>query len=196
MSCGHFQTGRSYLAEMEHDDSRFFAPEADFPVVAGDTGKYWNSESEQKKRTPASEHDLLERKKNRALLLELRELEASQSSEALKVYEKFQDRLVTVAEKIFFLEIPYHERRDYLVARGFIQEPKPQAFNDHDRMSAVAKKDILYGMKKNDVMESWGGPYQVDIAGDPQNENERWLYKSNNTSKYIYFESGQVSGWE
>ena len=41
-----------------------------------------------------------------------------------------------------------------------------------------------------------GKPMRVEIAGNPRYENERWLYRMNGASKYIYFESGQVQGWE
>ena len=196
ISCAQFETGRSYLSEMSHDDSRFFTPREDFPIVAGDTGRYWNTENEQRKRTPASELDVIEMKRARLLEKELIELEDGQSSNALKFYEKYKHRFATTSEKIYFLELPYHERRDYLISRGFIEESKPHSFSDVSLTAAVAKNDILYGMKKTDVLASWGQPLQVDIAGDPRNENERWLYKPNGASKYIYFESGQVQGWE
>jgi len=196
ISCAQFETGRSYLSEMSHDDSRFFSPREDFPIVAGDTGRYWNTENEQRRRTPASDLDIIEMKRARLFERELAELEDSQSSDALTFYEKFKHRLATTSEKIYFLELPVYERRDYLVSRGFIEEPKPQGLSHNSRTAAVAKNDILYGMKKSDVLESWGQPLQVDIAGDPRNENERWLYKPNGASKYIYFESGHVQGWE
>jgi hypothetical protein len=51
-------------------------------------------------------------------------------------------------------------------------------------------------MSKTQVLQSWGEPARVDIAGNPSNENERWLYSMNGASKYIYFEAGEVQGWE
>jgi hypothetical protein len=51
-------------------------------------------------------------------------------------------------------------------------------------------------MKKGQVMASIGRPSKVEVAGNPQDENERWLYHMNGASKYIYFESGEVQGWE
>jgi hypothetical protein len=196
MSCAQFETGRSFFTEMSHDDSRFFSPREDFPVVAGDSGRDWNTDKEMRKRTPASELDVLEMKRARLFERELAELEDSQTSHALKFYEKYKHRFTTTSEKIYFLELPYEERRDYLVSKGFIEQPKPQALSRDRRMAAVAQNDILSGMKKTDVIESWGQPLKVDIAGDPRNENERWLYNSNGASKYIYFEAGQVQGWE
>jgi hypothetical protein len=196
IGCSQFETGRSYLTEMSDDDSRFFSPRRDFPVVAGDTGRDWNSDAEMRRRTPASELDIIEMKRERYFKRELAELEDAQSSDALKFYEKYKDQFATTSEKIYFLELPYEERKDYLTTKGFIKPPKPQELSPERRVAAVAKNDIIYGMKKIDVIESWGEPQKVEFAGDPRNENERWLYHSNGTSKYIYFEAGQVKGWE
>ena len=35
-ACAELPTGRTYLSEMEHDDSTFYHPDEDFPVVGGD----------------------------------------------------------------------------------------------------------------------------------------------------------------
>lgn len=196
VGCAQFQTGRSFLAEMENDDTRFFEPRNDFPVVAGDTGRDWSTDKEMRARTPASEHDLANDHHSRALMRELRSLEQSQSEESLEFYDKHKHQLVTTSEKIYFLKLPPYDRREYLMTRGFIEEPKTQAFSLQQRSIAMKKQDILMGMTKNDVIESWGKPVRVEIAGNPRNENERWLYNMNGASKYIYFEAGQVGGWE
>lgn len=194
--CTQFHTGRSFLAAMENDDSRFFNPTDDFPVVAGDNGRYWNTENEQKRRTPASEEDVAQSRSQRLLNQELRNLESSESEEGANFYERHRHQLQTTSEKIFFLKLPPHERRDYLMSRGFIAEPKSQALSQPERMFGIRKQDIQLGMSKTDVAASWGKPVRVEVAGNPQNENERWLYKMNGASKYIYFEAGQVQGWE
>lgn len=196
MSCTQFQTGRTYLTEMEHDDSRFFSPAEDFPIVGGDSGRTWNTEEEQRARTPASKEEYSEDRIARFLRQELRELEAIQSERGLKFYDEHKHQLRTVSERIYFLKIPPYERRDYLVGRGFITEPKSQLATANERMFAIEKKDIMMGMTKDDVLGSWGKPVQVEVAGNPRNENERWLYRMNGASKYIYFESGEVQGWE
>lgn len=196
VGCAQFHTGRTYLSEMEHDDSTFFEPRNDFPVVAGDTGRDWRSDKEMRARTPASMDDLEESRATRYLRNELRALEAGQSEEALEFYDKHKHQLATTSEKIYFLKLPVRERREYLLTRGFIEEPKVPLYTEREKSFALRKQDILLGMTKNDVMESWGKPVRVEIAGNPRNENERWLYKMNGASKYIYFESGQVEGWE
>jgi hypothetical protein len=193
--CSQLPSGRTYLSEMEHDDSRFFKAAEDFPVVVGDNGQFWNTEDEQKSRTPASEHDLVDDRRAQALKQELRSLEGAQSEDGLEFYRQHEHQLATVSEKIYFLKLPPFERRDYLMTRGFISEPK-QIATVQERMFATRQRDILLGMNKQDVVESWGKPIRVEVAGNPQNENERWLYKMNGASKFIYFEAGEVQGWE
>jgi hypothetical protein len=196
IGCTQFHTGRSFISEMENDDSRFFGPGIDFPVVAGDSGRDWSTDREMRARTPATEEERAENQYKKSLRQELLTLEQLQSEESFNFYEKHKHQLSTISEKIYFLKLPPHERREYLLARGFIDESKISTFLQSERMLADRKQDILLGMTKNDVMESWGKPVRVDIAGNPRNENERWLYKMNGASKYIYFESGSVQGWE
>lgn len=195
IGCSHFDTGRTFLSEMERDDSGFYNP-TDFPVVAGDNGKFWISEEERRARTPASLEDQKMDRMSRSLRMELRELEVTQSEENSQFYQLYKERLGSVSERIYFLKLPSWERKDYLMSRGIIEEPKPEPFNALQRSVAVQKNDILFGMTKNDVINSWGNPARVEVAGNPRNENERWLYQINGASKYIYFEAGQVHGWE
>ena len=63
-------------------------------------------------------------------------------------------------------------------------------------MFGLRKSNAVTGMSKSDVMNNWGEPRRVEIAGNPSFENERWLYSVNGATKYIYFESGRVQGWE
>ena len=183
--CSQFHTGRSFLTQMEHDDSRFFNPQEDFPIVAGDTGRYWNSEEEMT-------NDLM----GQTLRHELVQLEGLQTEENQELYFKHRHKFQNISEKIYFLKLPSHERTDYLMDRGFVARPRNEIFTKHDRTLAIRSQDILLGMKKDEVLESWGKPQRVDIAGNPRHENERWLYQMNGTPKYIYFEAGEVQGWE
>lgn len=196
IGCTQFQTGRTFLSEMEHDDSSFFSPQEDFPVVAGDSGRYWMNEEERRARTPASEEDIMETRYSRSLINELRSLEDLQSEESLAFYNRYKPKLGSTSEKIYFLNLPPYERKEYLKTKGIISEEKAPAFNAVERIFAVRKSDILMGMTKDDVLESWGKPMRVEVAGNPRYQNERWLYRMNGASKYIYFESGQVQGWE
>ena len=190
-SCSQFMTHRDYVAEMERDDSSFFNPRVDFPVVAGDTGRDWESTSDRKNRTPASVDEIQDNKSRRFLTQELRKLEGQQSDNALEQYEKNKHHFKTTSEKIYFLKLSQFERKDYLASRGFIKEESSPR-----QIFAMRDSNVASGMSKSQVMENWGQPNRVEVAGNPSYENERWLYSVNGATKYIYFESGRVQGWE
>ncbi len=68
-----------------------------------------------------------------------------------------------------------------------------------------ATTDYLHlGMGKNNVQRSLGIPTQVEVAGNPKYENERWIYETQvptmdgfySERRVIYFENGTVVGWE
>lgn len=189
-SCAEMQMGRGYLAEMlnNDDDSSFFRPEKDFPVVAGDSGDSF--------RSPAAETEPMNDRSSRALRSELRSLESAEPEESSSLYAEYKDKMRSTSERIYFLKLPPRERKEYLMTRGFIKEPERPMFAPHERVFAIRKNDILMGMTKMDVMESLGKPLRVEVAGNPRNENERWLYRLEGQQKYIYFESAKVAGWE
>jgi hypothetical protein len=194
VSCAQLYTGRSYLSEMENEDSSFYNPNEDFPIVAGDTGRDWMSEGERKRRTPASEDDLAEDRMKRALRSELSSLESMQAEEDQEFYETHKEKLGSMSQRIYFLKLLPNERQEYLSSRGITKSSRTQtAF---EKMSSNRTNDVVLGMQKNDVLASLGKPLRVEVAGNPRNENERWLYKLNGASKFIYFESGEVLGWE
>lgn len=195
VSCSQFMTHRDYLSEMESDDSSFFNPRKDFAVVAGDTGRDWETKSERKQRTPASVSDTQDSSSRKYLNQELRYLEGKQSEDAMEFYEKHKARLATTSERIYFLKLSQYDRKDYLASRGFLKEEK-QALKPHEEMFALRQSNVITGMSKSDVMNNWGRPARVEVAGNPSFENERWIYNVNGASKYIYFESGRVQGWE
>jgi hypothetical protein len=194
-SCGQLMTHRDYLSEMEHDDSSFFNPRRDFPVVAGDTGRDWETASERRQRTPASVSDIQDNKSRNYLNQELRNLEGKQSENSLMLYEKYKPKLLTSSERIYFLKLAPEDRKDYLASRGFLDVEK-QPGKTHEEMFALRQSHVITGMSKSDVMYNWGPPAKVEVAGNPSFENERWLYSVNGATKYIYFESGRVQGWE
>jgi hypothetical protein len=195
VSCSQMFTHRDYLTEMEHDDSTFYSPNEDFPVVAGDTGRVWESETTRRSRTPASESDIQESQGRNLLQRELRQLESKQSESSYALYDKYKAKLGTTSERIYFLKLPQHERKDYLMSRGFIST-ESITMRKADQMGSRRPSSVMLGMNKDDVMNSLGRPSRVEVAGNPSFENERWLYSHNGASKYIYFESGRVEGWE
>lgn len=194
VGCSQFMSRRDFLSEMESDDTQFFNPHTDFPVVAGDNGDFGISDEDRRNRTPASSYDIESQRNTLSLEQELEELEGKQHQEDLTYYNKYRHKLATTSERIYYLNIPAGERREYLESRGMIE--KNSAYTSSETAFAIRKSDILLGMSKDDVTTSWGQPVRVEVAGNPRNENERWVYKPDGASKYIYFESGKVEGWE
>lgn len=200
VACTELPTGRTYLSEMEHDDSTFYRPDEDFPVVGGDAEVAGMSMDEYRRnRMPKSEEDKSYDRETQVLRAELKALEGAQSEEEMDFYQKYRKRFANTSEKIYYLKLPRSERRQYLQERGFINTPATRA------PASVAaagggfqprRNQIFMGMTKNDVMGSFGKPSRVEVAGNPSNENERWMYNINGSSKYVYFESGVVQGWE
>ncbi|MFP5459285.1 MAG: hypothetical protein ACLGG7_11180 [Bacteriovoracia bacterium] len=183
---------RSYLTEMEEDDSSLFEPRTDFVVVPGDTGRDYRSAQEWKRRIPASESMRRRELEERAIEQDLVRLENAQSEAAARHYQQFRARLGSTSERIYFLQLPGHAaREEYLAARGLVAESPvlPQ-----ERFWAAEQSEVVVGMTKDDVLESWGSPDRVDVAGNPRNENERWRYNRNGAVKYIFIEGGVVEG--
>jgi hypothetical protein len=198
-ACSQFQTGRSYLSEMEYDDSPYYRPAVDFPVLAGDTGSMGRRLEDYEPATPLSKDAAYARKRESSLEGELLRLESVQSEEELDFYQSQKKYFSTTSEKIYFLKLPSHERDEYLGSRGFAKmtdREEDSASRQPASYFGVRTATLGLGMNKDEVVESLGRPYKVEIAGNPSFENERWVYKMNGATKYIYFESGTVQGWE
>jgi hypothetical protein len=194
VGCTQMSGHRDYLSEMQQEDSSFYQPSEDFPVVAGDTGRMSESRVERRSRTPASDSEFSREQDQYFLIKELATLEANQSEGAFDFYSKYKNKLTTTSEKIYFLKLPLGERRDYLVWRGFLR-PATNSLST-DRGIVQKQNQVFLGMSKEEVMNTIGAPKQVEVAGNPSHENERWLYNHNGASSYVYFESGRVEGWE
>lgn len=80
-----------------------------------------------------------------------------------------------------------------------------QERENYDRVSknrritlAIQNNDIVVGMSRSDVVESWGEPSVRELAGSGNNGHERWTYGSRFSlegERYLIFEGGQVVGW-
>lgn len=81
-----------------------------------------------------------------------------------------------------------------------LNEQQPMA----DREIKNTNYSLRIGMEKNRVKRSLGSPQQVEVAGNPKYENERWIYETKvptldgyyEEKQVIYFEGGNVVGWE
>lgn len=82
----------------------------------------------------------------------------------------------------------------------------PEEAQSHEQARiehALKQQDLVLGMRMRDVRSMWGSPVEVDTAGAPGAGNERWTYYEGLSSRIaasnariVYFEAGQVSGWE
>lgn len=87
---------------------------------------------------------------------------------------------------------------------------KMRQFNDASGYSGQAQSysyynpgDVMIGMSRSQVRGSWGEPSRIQVAGNTESGNERWIYSENvsnhlqgGMTRIIYFEQGQVVGWE
>jgi hypothetical protein len=63
---------------------------------------------------------------------------------------------------------------------------------------AIAARDVVLGMTRKEVSDSWGQPTQREVAGRGDGGHERWTYGSRYSlsgSRTVIFENGRVAGW-
>ncbi len=188
---------RSYVDEMDHQTDGFFIPGQDFPVTSGDQGVEGRSRKEIQLRTPSSfrskEASLRERSVREELISKVNGL----SGRDLNQYQLAKRYLPTDSDKIFYLNLPRYERTEYLISRG---DKGPKKKSQAKGMSffesrATRLGHVSVGMSKKRIIDMWGRPGRVDIAGNPRRENERWSFYENGKIRQVFFESGKVEGW-
>lgn len=63
---------------------------------------------------------------------------------------------------------------------------------------AIESRDVVLGMTRQQVAESWGTPSEREVAGRGLDGHERWTYGSRFSLKgprTVIFENGRVAGW-
>lgn len=137
----------------------------------------------------------------RRLTLKGKEKELTTQRE-MKQYYHYKPMMNSDQERIYFLSLPSIESRERFVQqRGLASKMKEIS---PDIASQIEENDISVGMTQKSVLESWGDPDRVEVAGNPVYGNERWKYSKYVSSeagyrretRYVYFENGVVSGWE
>jgi hypothetical protein len=118
-----------------------------------------------------------------------------------KQYYGVRSALKSDRERIYFLSLPTYEARErWAQSRGLGAE---ETYSD-ETAKVIESNDISLGMSQKAVMQSWGDPDAVEIAGNPLYGYERWKYNryiSGNEGyqkelRVVYFEGGRVVGWE
>ena len=196
LACSHLNHFGNIVSNTSLTQEDFFSPQEDFPVVEGDREEPVEITAKTRAQPEDKERTELGGKRVSYLEKELSDLEFDQNSQRGEFYQRYRDKLSTTSEKIFFLKLSTRDQVSYLYSRGLIKESSPKKSTSKDRDLASEQEELSLGMKKNDVISALGEPKKVEIAGHPKYENERWLYDVEGAKRYIYFESGQVHGWE
>ena len=135
--------------------------------------------------------------------IQLNRLEkAIESKREKQQYYNIKPYLSSDEERIYFLSLNDYEQR-----AKFIRSLPVSNLNEQstpELQEAVDTGDVVLGMTKKSVKESWGEPESVEVAGNAVYGNERWRYTRNVASenggnkelRIIYFEGGRVAGWE
>jgi hypothetical protein len=149
------------------------------------------------RRLSSDEEEILARREK------LKELENHMSDmREREQYFKYKSFLDNDDERIRFLSLDGTEARDrYAMQKGiyFHANRFPPAVRD-----AVSRSDIILGMGKEAVVESWGEPATVEVAGQEVFGNERWAYVDyvetpegyQRQERIVIFEAGKVAGWQ
>ncbi len=194
-SCA-FNSRRFESVMDEGNDYRFFAPKRDFRVLAGDEGKIYRSEREMHDRTPYSEKEGRPYRYRAALKDELYGLESNENQQLKSEYGRYREKLGGTSERIYYLKLKSNrERNDYLNARG-LKHMRGYNLRSPAAQTAIRNREIVFGMTKQAVKRSWGYPNRMEVAGNPANQNERWIFERGGTAHYVYFENGTVQGWQ
>ncbi len=189
-SCAMMGNQRTFLDEMDQEEN-FFVANRDFRVAAGDGSNGHRSQEEIMERTPLDGPDQEKLIANKRLSAELNKLYQAQSDFAQRHFHRYEGYIQTVSEKIFFLRLEsLDERNEYLYSKG------APIHRDLENMSFRRPAGELFlGMRKSEVIQTWGRPTRRDVAGNPTHENERWAYFESGKIRFVYFEAGKVQGW-
>jgi hypothetical protein len=218
VSCSSILPSRSYSDIMEETEEPFWKPGNDFPIVAGDSGKVGLSMDELQERSPENPKAAFYRTEEQYAARELRYLESTLTEERLKDYQQVDSLLGTTERKLYYLKLSDEEKESYIgvlrngtygTSGGRFPASKTMAtdypsfeeqrdtFKSHliDAVKSY-RGDVYLGMKKEEVLDQWGQPDMVEVAGNPKFENERWTFRSKQGVSILFFESGKVRGWQ
>lgn len=195
--CAELLQRRSFIDEMDHQDDELFVAGRDFPTVAGDSGEAYRSQEEINERTPASEMEMAQRAEERSIHRELSIKESTLTPYQQSLYQVAGQYLHSPSEKIYFLNLSDEEKVEYLDSRSLrnYNTNRSGAGRGLASLQPIYSNALSLGMTKDQVVQTWGRPARVDVAGNPINENERWAFYGNGGVRYVFFESGRVEGW-
>lgn len=198
---------RDFSKQMDsyQENEPMFKAHDDFMIISGDSGAWHRSEREIKERTPASFAQRQENLYQSGLKQELKHLEGRLNEEEFFEFDRQREHIGGTSEQIYFLRLPRVDREDYLIIKK-IKAPSQRRSRGYRGNGAYrlalyekpmlgVRDDVVLGMSKDDVLGQWGKPLKRNIAGSLDSGNERWAFRRNGKTKYIYFEEGRVQGW-
>lgn len=135
--------------------------------------------------------------------LRLNQLESRlQTDREKRQYYQYKGAMLNDQERIQFLSLPTGEARERWATNRQLNNES----EGHSEKIAnlIEKNDVAIGMTPKAVIESWGDPDVVEVAGNKIYGNERWRYAryvpSNEgyqkQDRILYFEAGRLAGWE
>lgn len=193
-SCSLMVPERSFTDEMEREES-FYNPGRDFPVVSGDTGEMRRSREDIMSRTPGSERQRRLSAEARSIEQELSEKEDRLEEDELEAYARDKRFLPTDSDKLYYLNLMRSEREVYISTKKQDMRDDLSGKRDVLRNHSIHSSELYLGMGKADVIDTWGKPARVEIAGNPTQQNERWSFIEDGNLRQVYFEGGRVQGW-
>ena len=192
-SCSLMLPDRSFIDEMEREG--MFTPGKNFPVVSGDTGEMRIGKEELMGRTPSSERSRRLNKEAASIDEELIQKEDLIDGAERQKYEINKKFLQTSSDKLYYLSLDPFDRSSYIsTKKGELKDDMERGKNMVINRS-IHSAELFLGMNKNEVMQIWGKPARVEVAGNPVNQNERWSFKEDGNIRQVYFEGGKVHGW-
>ena len=194
-SCSLMLPDRSYIDEMERNDDAISIPGIDFPVVSGDTGEVGRSREEVQARTPASERTKRLRSESDSLGHELVQKEAGLEEDEMERYSHDKKFLQADSDKLYYLSLSPYDRETYIATKKDDLRDDLNPKRNILSKRSIHSSELFLGMAKSEVVEVWGKPARVEIAGNPQNQNERWSFVEDGSVRQVYFEAGKVQGW-
>jgi len=202
-SCAGLMGDRSYVDQMDRqNDHEMFKAGKDFDVVAGDSGRTRKSISNMRSRAPASEKEQEEQLLKLNTLNTINQMKKNLVGNDLEKYNNVKDVLPDNEAKIYYLNLSKRERIEYLKSLGIGVSFGNYYNSSLKRKSNFKARELFHlpsiheGMQKSDVAGIWGEPNNVEIAGNPQNQNEKWSFYQNGNLNIVYFEGGIVQGWK
>lgn len=128
-------------------------------------------------------------------------MEKSLPSKDRQAYQSYRSSFRSAKEQDEYLSLPSAEARErYATLKEYEKTAARYSPKVND---AVSRNDIVLGMPRNAVLESWGQPEVVEVAGNARYGNERWRYTEvvstpdgfQEENRVVIFENGRVAGW-